>query len=425
MTENATMLNEGLTVASAAPAETIKQRGLLANRNLRLLWAGESVSLLGDQFYMVALPWLVLQLTSSALAVGTILAVAGIPRALLMVIGGVFTDRMSPRTLMLGSNAARIVITGLLTLLVVTNGLQVWMLYIFSLAFGIVDAFFHPAYMAIIPMIVEDEDIGGANTAVQGTGLIVSAVGPGIGGVLVKTLGIASSFFLDTVSFIVATLTLVWMHPAKVAKHDAEKKPFNLLADLREGVDYIVGDKVLRIMMLIVMALNFLFTGPMLVGPAVMARERFAEGSVALGILLSAMGAGSLIGMVLAGILKPSRLGVVTLATVAVSGVTIVMAGFTTSLWSTALLFGVTGASSGFSNLLLLTWLQRRVSKEMMGRVMSFTMLASMGLMPIASAVGGLVAEYSLTTLFVVNGVLLVVTVALSMLNTEVRNMRA
>src|SRR5215471_14109949 len=79
----------------------VKQRGVLANRNLRLLWMGESISLLGDQFYMVALPWLVLQLTGSAIAVGTILAVAGIPRALLMLIGGVFTDRVTPRVLML------------------------------------------------------------------------------------------------------------------------------------------------------------------------------------------------------------------------------------------------------------------------------------------------------------------------------------
>jgi len=424
MTENAAFLDVAPVAEAPAPE---KRAGIFANRNLRLLWFGESISLLGDQFYMVALPWLVLQLTGSALAVGTILAVAGIPRALFMLVGGALTDRMSPRMLMLVSNAARIFITGLLTVLVVTNTLQVWMLYVFSLAFGVVDAFFHPAYMAIIPLIVEDHQIEAGNAAVQGTSLVVSAVGPGIGGALVKLTGLASSFLLDTVSFVVATLTLVVMRPSREGKTaDAvkESKPFNILADIREGLNYILKDDLLRTMMVIVMALNFFFTGPLGVGPAILAKERFTEGSVALGILLSAMGVGSLLGLLAGSALKPQRLGVVTLGSVGVAGLSIVAAGLSTSMWATALLFAVAGASSGFSNLLLITWLQRRISKEMMGRIMSFVMLASMGLMPISAAVAGFIAEYSLTTLFVLNGSLLVVTVVLSLLKKNVRDMR-
>ncbi len=407
--------------SSSAPA---KRTGLLGNRNLRLLWFGESISLLGDQFYMVALPWLVLQLTGSALAVGTILAVAGIPRALFMLVGGVFTDRMSPRKIMLLSNAARIVITGLLTLLVATNAITVWMLYVFSLAFGVVDAFFHPAYMAMLPAIVDEEDLPSGNAMLQGTSLVVSAIGPGIGGALVKLVGTAFSFFLDVVSFSVAAFTEWIMNPPEPKK--AAAKQSSVLAEIREAMRYVMHDDLLRIFMFIVMALNFLFTGPLMVGPAVMAKERFAEqGSVALGLLLSAMGIGSLLGMLAGSALKPSRLGVVTLSTVGVAGLGIVAAVFAPSLVLTAALFAVVGASSGFSNLLLITWLQRHISKDMMGRVMSIVMLFSMGLMPISAAVGGFIAEYSLTFLFVLNGSLLVVTVILSLLNQKVRTMRA
>src|SRR5690349_11628317 len=92
----------------------------LSVRNFRLLWIGEGISLLGDQFYMIALPWLVLQLTDSPFALGTVMALAGIPRALFMLIGGAFVDRFSPRTVMMISNFARLVLVALLSVLVLT-----------------------------------------------------------------------------------------------------------------------------------------------------------------------------------------------------------------------------------------------------------------------------------------------------------------
>src|SRR6476659_1481114 len=102
---------------TAAP----KPASPLSVRNFRLLWIGESISLLGDQFYMIALPWLVLQITGSALALGTILAVAAIPRALFMLIGGALVDRFSPRAVMIASNLSRFVLVALLSVLVLTN----------------------------------------------------------------------------------------------------------------------------------------------------------------------------------------------------------------------------------------------------------------------------------------------------------------
>src|SRR5262245_16828558 len=109
----------------------------LTVRNFRLLWIGESISLLGDQFYMIALPWLVLQLTGNALALGAIMALAAVPRALFMLIGGAFVDRFSPRNVMFASDFARLLLVALLTVLVLSGGIQLWMLYVFALAFGL------------------------------------------------------------------------------------------------------------------------------------------------------------------------------------------------------------------------------------------------------------------------------------------------
>src|SRR5258706_13293565 len=98
-----------------------KPAGPLSVGNFRLLWIGEGISLLGDQFYLIALPWLVLQLTGSALALGTVLALASIPRALFMLVGGAFVDRYSPRSVMAASNFARLVLVALMSALVLTN----------------------------------------------------------------------------------------------------------------------------------------------------------------------------------------------------------------------------------------------------------------------------------------------------------------
>ena len=139
------------------PETKVTPLNVLKIRNFRLLWIGEGISLLGDQFYMIALPWLVLSLTGNALAVGTVMAMAGIPRALFMLVGGALTDRFTPRKLMINSNLARMVLTGLLAALVATNLIQIWMLYGFALFFGLADAFFFPAQSAIVPQLVDKD----------------------------------------------------------------------------------------------------------------------------------------------------------------------------------------------------------------------------------------------------------------------------
>src|SRR6185436_6344062 len=124
----------------------------LSARDFRLFWMGQSISLLGDQFYLVALPWLVLHLTGSNLALGTVLLTAGATRALFQLIGGALSDRFSPRTLMLISNTTGAVVTAITAAVVFLNIAQPWHLYILGGAFGVIDAMFYPAYMSVTPL---------------------------------------------------------------------------------------------------------------------------------------------------------------------------------------------------------------------------------------------------------------------------------
>src|SRR5512140_50088 len=120
-------------------------RALLALGNFRLWFSGQATSLLGDQFHAIAAPWLVLTLTNDPIALGTVLALGGVPRALLLLLGGAITDRFTPRAIMLTSDALRLVLTAGLFALTWTGAIQLWMLYGFALFFGIISAFFYPA----------------------------------------------------------------------------------------------------------------------------------------------------------------------------------------------------------------------------------------------------------------------------------------
>src|SRR5206468_4815017 len=166
--------------------------------SFRLQWIGECISLRGYQFYLIALPCLVLQLTGSALALGAILALASIPRAVFMLVGGAFVDRYSPRSVMLASNAARLVLVALMSGLVLTNQIQLWMLYGFALAFGLADAFYYPAQSAIVPQVLPVEQLQAGNTFVQGTAQLSLFLGPLLAGGLIALLGRAAAGAPDT-----------------------------------------------------------------------------------------------------------------------------------------------------------------------------------------------------------------------------------
>src|SRR5215216_661384 len=207
----------------------------LGVRNFRLLWIGEAISLLGDQFYMIALPWLVLQLTGSALALGTVMALAGIPRALFVLVGGAFVDRFSPRSVMIVSNFARLVLVVLLSALALTNTIQIEMLYAFALAFGLADAFYFPGQTAIVPQLLPEDQLQAGNTFVQGTAQLSGFLGPVLAGALIALLGHAATtngtpgsqgigiaFGIDTLSFVASLLCLSLIRVPTVTKQTGE-----------------------------------------------------------------------------------------------------------------------------------------------------------------------------------------------------------
>ncbi len=397
--------------------EKNSMRNVFSIRDFRLLFAGVSTSLLGDQFTLISTPWLVLQLTGDPVALGTVLALEGVPRALFMLFGGAITDRFSPRVIMLAADIVRFVLVAMMTAVTFAGMIQLWMVYAFSLGFGLVAGFAVPAGNSIVPMIVKEKDLQAGNSLVMGVGQLVGFIGPVVAGILIghfseSLFGIGLAFGIDAITFAFSTLTLSLMHQggglSSAANAQAQE---TVWAAILAGLKYLWQDKALRLMFLVIAAINFLFVGPILVGIPVLADQRLAEGAVAFGMLMSGFAGGNLVGFVLAGTLpRPNGKMVrrLLIALLVAFGTVLGLMGFIHLTWVDFALMGLLGLGNGYVTIILFTSIQSRTPKTMLGRIMSLLTLSSIGLVPVSQALSGAIITLNLPLLFVLAGGLLV-----------------
>lgn len=396
----------------------------LRGRDFRLFWIGQSVSVLGDQFHFVALPWLALQITGSGLALGSVLSVAAIPRAIFMLVGGVLSDRMSPRRIMLLSNAIRGVLVGILAALVGLGAIELWHLYLLALSFGLIDAIFYPASLAIVPLLAKDEELEASNSLVRGTQQLSLLVGPAPAGALVAAAGLAYVFGFDALTFAFATATLWLMQGGNrvLAESAADGPPRSVVAELVNGLHYAWTDPVLRAILIFIAIVDFAATGAFGVGLPALANSRFAGDATAFGIMLSAWGGGALLGTIVAGSLGQMRRRGRLLVVLGLGlGVGVMAVGVAPNLLVVAAIIAAMGVGNGFVNVAFVAWLQKRTDPLMIGRVMSLVMFASVGLAPVAYPAAGLLVDTSLTLTFTAAGALIMLGGIFSALNREVR----
>jgi MFS family permease len=169
--------------------------------SFRLLWLGQSLSLLGDGFSYIAFSWITLGLTQSTLALGWVLACQAVPRALLTLVGGSLSDKWSSRTLMMFSSWARAVLMAAVGVVGTTGHLSVVLLCCSAAAFGAVDAFFQPARASILPSVVDEELLAPANALLAVGTKVAAVLGPAVGGMVVALSDAPVAFLVDAVCF--------------------------------------------------------------------------------------------------------------------------------------------------------------------------------------------------------------------------------
>ena len=414
-------------VVSAPVVATPRPRPwtVFSSATFRKLWAATTLSLFGDFFSYIALAWLVLQLTGSSLALGSVLVAQALPRAALMAVGGALADRLSPRLTMLGSMGLRAVFVAPLALLVLAGRVQMWEVYVIAVVFGIVDAFFLPARTSILPRIVSDHELEPANALMNVTMQASVVLGPVLGGLIVAAFGIGWAFAGDAACFGLGFLFVLWLPAAARTADGAAHPDGGLGGQIAAGFRYAWADIGIRVTLIVIAVIDFAANGALGVGLPTLAHGRFAAGASGLGILLGAWGVGATAGALGAGLRPPpKRFGWLIVLLCVWLGIGIGVIGFLPSLLPAALLMGLSGVGTGVINTYGLSWLQRRTDPGMQGRVMSLVMLASMGLTPLGYAASGAVAQVNPTLLFTIAGGMMLLCAAGAAASRSVRSLR-
>lgn len=390
-------------------------KAVLKDRNFLIYWVGTAVSLVGDTVSFIALPWLVLRLTGEPVMLGLVMGIQALPRAVLMLFGGVAADHFSPRRVLMVARGVSIFVLFALGLLVVTGTIQVWMVYPFALVLGTIGAFQIPAAMSIVPTLVPPDELRAANAAVNSTSQLAMILGPSLAGFMIglfgdtEVTGVGYAFLIDSATFVFSTASLMFV----VARGPDGGPPpaMGVWARVKKGLSYAGRDVGIRSLLIYIAAINFFGIGVLLVGLPVFADTQLTLGAQGYGYLMSAMGAGSLLGSLLAGALPSppeGKTGLILFPLSAINGLLIAALPFFAWVVGAVGVMAVMGTIMGYANVFLLTWLQGRVETAMIGRVMSIVTLANFGLVPVSTAISGFLIEgVGLSALMILAGVML------------------
>ncbi|HYD94149.1 MAG TPA: MFS transporter [Noviherbaspirillum sp.] len=412
-------------------------RALRGDRNFLWLAAGALVSMVGDQFTLIALPWLVLKMTGDPLVLGTVLAVTSIPRALFILVGGALVDRHSPKRVLMLTKYLNTLLLGALAALVFTGHASLPLVYALAFAIGLSTAFSIPAGSSIMPHVVRPEHLQQANGAMMGIRQLSFFIGPLLAGGLIAVSGSASggmqdaqglalAFLFDAISYAASAWTLARVtlraHPAP-AQADAG----SVWKSVAEGLRYCWNERSLRVCFAYWAAIALFISGPVHVAVPVLA-ERIGDSAAALGVLVGAHGAGTLLGMMLSGIRPGLRLrsfGATLLLLDGVIGLLFMPLGLIDATWQGGLLLLAIGMLGGVVQVKVYTWLQRAAPPALLGRTMALFMFIFLGIAPMSSALTGLLMRsIALPQLFAGAGLLLVAIVGITYAGSGMRSIQ-
>jgi len=377
--------------------------GPLKVRSFRLLAGGQFTSTIGDYCYAVALPWLVLSSHGGVILLGTVLACYGVSRMVLIPVGGVLADRIGPRTVMLAADAARCVLVAAMAVLAARHTVSLVALGPLAACIGAGEGLFIPASFAIMPSLLDEDQLAAGNaisTAAVQTG---SLVGPALGGALVAiTQASTWAFGIDAASFAVSALTLALI-PRRAAAGTvgagAAAEAGTGGADGPGVLAFLRKSRALQVLLVVVIAANL--AGGGVDGVALPSLAHQAFGAAGYGALLACMAAGSVLGTLAAartgGLRRPA---IFASAVFMVEATALALTPYLGGAAGAAAALFVMGAGNGLGNVTFLTVMQKWAPPALLGRVMSAVMLCAFGSFPLSVAVSGVLVRHIGPTLF-------------------------
>jgi MFS family permease len=400
---------------------------------------GLATSLIGNHIYLVTLAWVAVQTTTPA-NVGLILVAGAIPQAALMLVGGVFVDRIGPKLTIIASDVLRTLIMVVFAIVVTGGDISPLLLGALAVMFGVVDGFFMPAVNSAPRYLVRRESI----TRVVAAKTIVARgaefAGAPLGSWLLVVASAAAAFWVNAWLFAVSVVFLAITRmaapvedlPGQDVPHAEPSSGLSVWDDLRAGIRLIRGYRTLSTLLIVVFVAELGFSGPMIAGVPLLANET-GWGVETVGWVLGGFGLGAAAGAAFLLWRKHvHHTGLVALSGLTAMGLSVVALGLLPGLglpvsasFIAAGLLGLTsGLGAGFYGTLVTSAVLQLAPTGQIGRVMGALSFSSMAAVPITYALTGLLTDLSNAQVpFLIGGLLILVVAALAFANPELRQL--
>lgn len=364
-------------------------RRLLRGRDFASLFAGQVISRLGDSLHEVALLWLVLKLTGSALLMGSVLVAQLIPTLLFGLVTGALIDRWDRRTTMVAADVVRTLLVLLIPLLNAAGRLTLPAIYAITFLLATAGQFFRPALLASLPNVVRAEELLPANALMGTTRQLGGIVGPALGGLLVSITGLNTVFYLDAVTFAVSAYAVYRANVPTAVRTKAALTVRAVTGEIAEGLRYIRGQPPVLTLVILGILSHAYWAAIPVVAP-VFADKALGGGSATYGALLSGMNLGMVAGGLLIGALGQRwHRGWLVVAGYAGMGTGIMVLGFTRTPTQAVAVLAGSGIISMLSVIPFFALLQDIVADEFRGRVLSTDETLEHGVLPLFYALAG------------------------------------
>lgn len=364
----------------------------LWNPNFLLLWFGQLVSAIGDNFYAIALGFWILVETGSTALMGSLMAASVLPRILISPFAGVIVDRVNRKWILVLMDAIRGVCIVFLGIAAFSGFIRIWMVFAAGILLGACSAFFNPAVSSSVPDIVPKKMLVKANSVFSlvqtGSGIIGNAGG----GFLYQLLAAPLMFLVNGISYIGSAISEVFIK-IPVVHHNVERPHF--FEDMKSGYRFVWKFSVLRYLILLASILNFLATmGFILVLPLFQQTESLGPGRY--GLIMAFVTAGLTAGYLLGTIvdIKPEQRYKVFIVSGIMMPVLLAIFPLLKILFIMAVVAFLAGIGNALINVFINSTLQLTVPQDKRGKVFSLLNSVSMGLTPLAMALGGVLAEF-------------------------------
>jgi len=392
----------------------------LRHRDFRLLWTGQTLTLLGSFVSNIAYPFQVLQLGGSAFELGAFVSAFTGASLVFLLIGGAVADRVPRRTLIIVTELTSGATVGAMAILGFAGALQMWHLYVSAAFFGAASAFSVPALGAIIPELVPEEILVAGN-AVQGLSRQSARVGgPIVGGLLVATAGPSAAFAFDAVTFFLSA-GAVALTRARPLVEEARR---SILRDIREGFAFVFSVQWLWITIFGWALIVAAFIGAVAVALPLLVTTVLGGGAEMYGVISAAVGVGEAIGATVIAQVRVRRTGLVMYLFGTLSGIAFFVYGLVPTVPGALVASAIQGLSFACFGILWVTALQVHVPRRLLGRVTSVDYFGGTLLAPVAPIGAAFLAQnQGPLFVFVVAGVITVVLTLAALLLPSIRDL--